>query len=64
MPGLPAMKLLHELGDEAAGLRGAIRASFCRGRAPTAEISVVMLARSSSVSFRPSMAVPTDDCVE
>jgi hypothetical protein len=71
-----SMKLLHELGDEAAGPGGVTRASFFAG--PLRKINIVlirgnfccnwasasMLARSSSTSFRPGLAVSTDACVE
>jgi hypothetical protein len=64
------MKLLHELGDEATGPGGVTRASF--GAGALREISVglvrekfyllsgirLMLARSSSASFRPGLAWP------
>jgi hypothetical protein len=78
--GQPAMKLLHSLGDEAAGPGGVTRASFvnvalrelsvglCRGNFFAYRASVGMLARSSGTSFRASfqagMRVPTDECVE
>jgi hypothetical protein len=65
--GQPAMKLLHLLGDEAAGPGGVMRASFvngalreqsvglCRGNFFAYRTSVVMLARSSCASFRAGM---------
>jgi hypothetical protein len=74
--GQPAMKLLHVLGDEAAGLGGVTRATFvngalrelsvglCRGNFFAYRASVGMLARSSGASFQAGMRVPTDECVE
>jgi hypothetical protein len=73
--GQLAMKLLHLLGDEAAGPGGVTRASFVNGALRelwvcVGEIffayraSVGMLARSSGASFRAGMRVPTDECVE
>jgi hypothetical protein len=74
--GLPATKLLHELGDEAAEPGGVTRASFVvgtlreismwliRGNFFCWQASAGILARSSVPSFRPGMAVPTDACVE
>jgi hypothetical protein len=74
--GQPGMKLLHSLGDEAAGPGGVTRASFvhgalrelsvglCRGNFFAYRASVGMLARCSGASFRAGMRVPTDECVE
>jgi hypothetical protein len=74
--GLLAMKLLHELGDEAAGVKGVTCASFVTGALREISIGLIcgnffcyqayagMLGRSSGVSFQPGMAVPTDACVE
>jgi hypothetical protein len=74
--GQPAMKLLHSLGDEAAGPGGVTRASFvngalrelsvglCRGNFFAYRASVGMLFRCSGASFRAGMRVPTDECVE
>jgi hypothetical protein len=74
--GQPAMKLLHVLGDEAAGPGGVTRASFvngalrklsvglCKGNFFAYRAFVGMLARSSGTSFRAGMRVPTDECVE
>jgi hypothetical protein len=74
--GQPAIKLLHLLGDEAAGPGGVTRASFvngalrersvglCRSSFIAYRASVGMLARSSGVSFRTGMRVPTDESVE
>jgi hypothetical protein len=74
--GQPAMKLLHLLGDEAAGPGGVMRASFvngalrelsvglCRGNFFAYRASVGMLVRCSGASFRAGMRVPTDECVE
>jgi hypothetical protein len=70
------MKLLHLLGDEAAGPGGVMLASFVncalrelsvglgRGNFSAYRVSVGMLARSSGASFRAGMRVPTDECVE
>jgi hypothetical protein len=74
--GQPAMKLLHLLGDEAAGPGGVTRASFvngalrelsvglCMGNFFAYRASVGMLARSSGASFQAGMCMPTDECVE
>jgi hypothetical protein len=74
--GQLAMKLLHLLGDEAAGPGGVMWASFvngalrelsvglCRGNFFAYRVSVGMLAGSSGASFRAGMRVPTDECVE
>jgi hypothetical protein len=74
--GQPAMKLLHSLGDKAAGPGGVTRASFvygalrelsvglCRGIFLSYRASVGMLARSSGSSFRAGGSVPTDECIE
>jgi hypothetical protein len=74
--GQPAMKLLHLLGDEAAGPGGVTRASFVNGALRELSVglrrgnffayraSVGMLARCSGASFRAGMRVPTDECVE
>jgi hypothetical protein len=70
------MKLLHLLGDEAAGPGGVTRASFmhdalrelsvglCRGNFVAYRPSVGMLARPSGISFRAGLSVPTDECME
>jgi hypothetical protein len=70
------MKLLHLLGDKAAGPGGVTRASFvnvalrelsvglCRGKCFAYRASVGLLARSSGSSFQAGMRVPTDECVE
>jgi hypothetical protein len=70
----PAMKLLHTLGEEAAGPGGVLRTSFVvgalrelsvglvRGNYFLFRVSVGMLARSSGACFRPGMARPTDNC--
>jgi hypothetical protein len=73
------MKLLHELGDEAAGPGGVSPASFVvgalreiaaisigliRGDFFCDRASAGMLAGSSDASFRPGLAVPADACVE
>jgi hypothetical protein len=73
--GQLAMKLLHSLGDEAAGPGGVSRASFLAGALRELSVgliwgnfllyraSVGMLARSSGSSFRAGLSVPTDDPV-
>jgi hypothetical protein len=64
------MKLLHALGDEAAGPCGVTRASFVAGA--LREISVGLcrgnsfmyracLGMSSGTGFREGMSVPTDE---
>jgi hypothetical protein len=69
------MKLLHTLGDEAAGPGGVQRASFvagalrelsvglCRGifSMYRACLQLGMLAKSSGTGFRAGMHVPTDE---
>jgi hypothetical protein len=69
--GQPAMKLLHALGDEAAGAGGVTRASFvagalrkisvglCRGNFFMYRVCLGMLAKSSGTGFRAGMRVPT-----
>jgi hypothetical protein len=71
--GQQAMKLLHSLGDEAAGPGGVTRASFvngalrkvtvglCRGNFLSYRASVGMLTRSSGTSVRADLSVPTDE---
>jgi hypothetical protein len=71
--GQPAMKLLHALGDEAAGPGGGTRASFiagasreisvwlCRGNFLMHRACLGMFARSSGTGFRAGMRVPTDE---
>jgi hypothetical protein len=68
------MKLLHTLGEEAAGPGGVSRASFVAGALRKLRVGLVkgnyflcralvgMLARSSGACFRPGLARPTDDC--
>jgi hypothetical protein len=70
----PAMKLLHTLGEEAAGPWDASRASFVDGALRELSVGLVggnyflyrasvgMLARSSGACFRPCLARPTDGC--
>jgi hypothetical protein len=70
------MKLLHSLGNEAAGPGGVTQASFengalrklsvglCRGNFLPYRASVGMLARSSGDSFRAGLSVPTDKRME
>jgi hypothetical protein len=70
------MKLLHSLGDEAAGPGGVTRAPFlngalrelsvglCRGNFFAYRASIGMLARCSGARVRAGMRVPTDECVE
>jgi hypothetical protein len=69
----PAMKLLHALGDEAAGPGGVTRASFvagalreisvglCRGNFSMYCAWLGMFAYSSGTGFRAGMSVPTDE---
>jgi hypothetical protein len=72
-----AMKLLHTLGDEAAGPEGGSWSSFVEGAPQELSVGLVegnhflyrasvgMLARSSGARFYPSLARPTDDrCAE
>jgi hypothetical protein len=70
----PAMKLLHTLGEEAAGPGGVSRASFVAGALRELSVGLVrgnyflyrasvgMLARSRGACFRPGLAMPTADC--
>jgi hypothetical protein len=70
--GLPAMMLLHELGEKPLDLQVFSRASFVAGALREISVglnwgdlfcyraSAGMLARSSGASFRPGLAVPTD----
>jgi hypothetical protein len=70
--GQPAMKLLHALGDEAAGPDGVTRASFvagalrevsvglCRGNFFMHHACLGMFAKSSVTGFRAGLRVPTD----
>jgi hypothetical protein len=72
----PAMKLLHLLGDKAAGPVGVIRASFvngalrelsvglCRGNFLSYQVSVGMFDRSSGASLRAGLSVPTNACMK
>jgi hypothetical protein len=74
--GQPAMKLLHQLGDEAAGPGGITQASFvagtlrelsvglCRGNFLMYRASGGMFARLSGRGFRAGLAVPTDEAIE
>jgi hypothetical protein len=74
--GQPAMKLLHDLGEEAAGPGGVSWSSFvvgalkefslglCRGNFLAYRASLGVLARSSGSSFRPGLSLPTDGHVE
>jgi hypothetical protein len=71
--GQPAMKLLHALGDEAAGPGEVTRASFvagasreisvglCRGNFFIYRVCLGMFANSSGTEFRAGMRVPTDE---
>jgi hypothetical protein len=73
--GQLAMKLLHQLGNEAAGASGVSRASFVSGGLRELSVDLVrgnfwlyratvgMLARVSGSSFRPCLSQPTDDFV-
>jgi hypothetical protein len=74
--GQPAIKLLHPLGDEAAGPGGITRASFvagtlrelsvglCRGNFLMYRASGGMFAWVSSRGFPAGLAVPTDEAIE
>jgi hypothetical protein len=74
--GQPAMKLLHQLSDEAAGPGGITRASFvagtlrelsvglCRGNFLMYRESGGMFARVSGRGFWAGMVVPTDEAIE
>jgi hypothetical protein len=67
------MKLLHALGNEAAGLGGVTRASFvagalrevgvglCRGNFFIYRACLGMFAKASGPGFRAGMRVPTDE---
>jgi hypothetical protein len=71
--GAWANRLLHSLGDEAAGPGGVSRASFVAGALRELSVgliwgnfllyraSVGMLARSSGSSFRAGLSVPNDE---
>jgi hypothetical protein len=73
--GQPAMKLLHSLGDGAAGPGSVSRASFVAGALQELSVgsirgnfllygaSVGMLARCSGSSFLSGLSVPTDEHV-
>jgi hypothetical protein len=70
--GQPAMKLLHALGDEAAGPGGVTRGSFvagalreisvglCKGNLFLYCVCLGMFAKSNGTGFRAGMSVPTD----
>jgi hypothetical protein len=70
------MKLLHDLGEEAAGPGGVLRSSFvagalrelsvdlCRGNFMAYWASIGVLARSSGSAFRPGLPLPTEGHVE
>jgi hypothetical protein len=74
--GQLAMKILHQLGDEAAGPGVITRASFvagtlrelsvglCRGNFLMYRASGGMFARVSGRGFRAGLAVPTDEAIE
>jgi hypothetical protein len=74
--GQPAMKLLHQLGDEAAGPGGIAWASFvagtlrelsvglCRGNFLMYRASGGMFARVSGIGFQAGLAVPMDEAIE
>jgi hypothetical protein len=69
------MKLLHQLGDEAAGAGRVSRASFVSGALGELSFSLGssnswlyrasagMLARAGGSTFRPSLSEPSDDRV-
>jgi hypothetical protein len=71
--GQPAMKLLHALGDEAAGPGGVTRAPFvagamreigiglCRGNFFVYRACLGMFAKSNGTGFRAGISVPTDE---
>jgi hypothetical protein len=70
--GQPAMKLLHALGDEAAGPGRVKRASFpgalqetriglCRGNFFMYRVCLGMIAKASWTGFQAGMRVPTDE---
>jgi hypothetical protein len=71
--GQPAMKLIHALGDEAAGPGGVTRASFvagalreisvglCRGNFLMYHACLGMLAKFSGTGFWAGMSVLTDE---
>jgi hypothetical protein len=74
--GVPAMKLLHDLGDVATSLgtnltrarfvAGALRelsAGLCRGNCAMYRASAGSLARVTCWSFRTSMVSPLDEVV-
>jgi hypothetical protein len=75
-PEQPAMKLLHQLGDEADGPGGVAQASvvagtlrklsvgLCRGNLLMYRASGGMVARVSTRGFWAGLAVPTDETVE
>jgi hypothetical protein len=74
--GQPAMKLLHDLGEEAAGpgsvswssfVAGALReliVGLCRGNFLAHQASLGVLARPSGSAFRPGLSLPTDGTME
>jgi hypothetical protein len=71
--GQPAMKLLHAMGDEAAGPGGVTRVSFvagalreisvglCRSKFFMYRACLGMFAKSSGTGLRAGMRVPTDE---
>jgi hypothetical protein len=71
--GKPAMKLLHDLGDEVAGPGGVTRASSVAGALRELSVGLIRgnyfmyracvgaLARVTGQSFRTGMTVPTDE---
>jgi hypothetical protein len=75
--GQPAMKLLHQLGDEEAGANGVSLNSFLSSALRDLSVGLVrvnfwsyrasseVLARASgsSFEFRPGLSQPKDDCV-
>jgi hypothetical protein len=74
--GQPAMKLMHDLGEEAVGPGGVSRLFFvagalrelsvglCRGSILAFWASLGVLARSSSSGFRPGLSLPTNGHAE
>jgi hypothetical protein len=74
--GQPGTKLLHDLGEEAAGPGGVSWSSFvvgalrelsvglCKGHFMAYRASLGVLATSSGSAFRPGLPSPTDGHVE
>jgi hypothetical protein len=74
--GQPAMKRLHDLGEEAAGPGGVSRLSFVagalrelsvglrRGNFLAYRVSLGALSRSSGSAFQPGLSLPADGPME